>query len=141
MGDTAWNRNLILAKLSEPFFMVLDRVFVAESEDDCHMFLEFIVRVEHVADEVPCQPVLLVGSYGGLDHPENLGNLLLLTIHLAIFLHPNRKRHFKIVESGEVGQGYRLSLPFGRGCLGVLGHALDSSLSLEHLSLSHEVVQ
>ena len=70
--------------------MVVDLVLVAESEDDLHVIFEFSVRIEHVADKVPGQPVLLIGSLFCLDHPEDLGNLLLLRVHLAVFFHPGR---------------------------------------------------
>ena len=70
------------------------------------MLLEsFIVISDHLANDISCEHVTVVGSDTTLDDPEYLCHSLLRRRHIAVAGNPDWKRHLQIEQTWGVRKG------------------------------------
>ena len=101
---------MVGTELVKPFSLVRDCTLVVESENDLNMFHEVFVRGEHLADDIPSQPVRITWSDNTPYHPQKLSDSLLLIVHVSILLQPDWEWDSEIEKAWNVGEGDLLPL-------------------------------
>ena len=113
-GSSRTNILLVgrIAELLQPLVSHVHWGLIAEGEDDEHVLLEsFIVISDHLANDISCEHVTVVGSDTTLDHPEYLCHSFLLRRHIAVAGNPDWKRHLQIEQTWCVRKG---DVPFAQ---------------------------
>jgi len=125
----------------EPLIVILERRFITEGENNSHVGLEIFVRFEHATNDVSHKPVLITGSNLSLDHPKDLGDLLLLSRHLVIARKPDWKRHSEVKQTREICKRKLVVVPHTFQGLEVLCDTLDAAFGSKCGVITHQSVE